>query len=307
VVLVVGDLAVDLWASLPTSAPLASLQHESDTAVAARTGMTVGGGAWLFSEALTQATEARPVIFAAVGDDPAGRVIRDAVIREGFRTDGIGTVAAAGPAGTTTCAITVVSFGTERRLMVFPDRHANQQLAPGDVQRVLDTLDPAEVLCTWISGHALRHSDSARRQAIRKLCSWSAQRGVPVVLDLVPHAFVATIGPLTDVELAIGHVDGVVGELTTCWDLLDLVTELKPEGGDARHAMAAAAEILSKTRRFAAVQHRPTPSSYLQLVAEAGRARPHQEYLCTSEGRRGMGDAMAVDALVAVGILPAGG
>jgi sugar/nucleoside kinase (ribokinase family) len=307
-VLVIGDLSLDVHTTVPSLSLLDPLANGDDVTIYAGTGLAVGGSAWQFARAILDGTQTEPVVLAAVGADPAGATVREALRQAGLRVDGVPEVA-----GATTGVSSLTYFEHRQRLMVFPSRHANHELSAADAMEVLSTLPSDQVACAWLSGHALLDERSARRATTVAVCAWTRHHGVPLVLDLVPHDFAGAVGSLARVEDLIGPIDGLVGELGTLRGLgYPTVRHPAGDGGDGtgartdpdRELMAAIATELSVQRRFAVVQHRAAQDIYVQILAHDGQVRT-TEYHIAARGLRGLGDAMAVDGLIDVGVLAA--
>jgi sugar/nucleoside kinase (ribokinase family) len=170
---VVGDVMVDVVAR-----PTGPLRTGSDTA--SEVWLTGGGSA--ANTAAWVASRLRPVaLVAAVGDDALGAAARRDLAGLGVRTEGVVTVAGV---RTGTCVVLVDPTG-ERTML--PDRGANDDLSPHDVEAVVRG---ADVGWLHLSGYTVLH-DGSRAAGVAALAA-ARDRGIPTSVDP------SSAGPILD-------------------------------------------------------------------------------------------------------------
>lgn len=301
-VIVVGDLSLDSVAHTPMGRTFDVLERGGDATVLGSVRMLVGGTAYLFSQALRSITDSEPVILAGVGDDLPGRSIRAALGHEGLTTDGV--VDALAP--TATYGTTYFDHG--QRFMICPTDHAAQHYDAADAKRITDGLADDPVRLVWISGYSLiHHRDPDRRLAsIAHICRWARERGVPIALDLVPHAFSERVGTIEDVVSWLGPLDAIVVELDTAVTLAG-----RPElVGSTEPAVAATtARMLGSDRHSILVQYRSSLNTYRQTILRAGSLTEDvaltEDHPIHDGQLRGIGDRLAVFGLCELGLIDA--
>lgn len=302
-VVVVGDLSLDAVSRTVVGRNFDTLERGSDATVQGTVQMLVGGTAYLFSTGLRQITGLDPVIVAGIGDDLPGRSIRSALAHEGLDTSGIVDVEAP------TAAYSTTYFDEGQRFMICPADHAAGWYAVADAKRVADDLADDEISLLWISGYGLvHHQDPERRLAsIAYLCQWARERGTPIALDLVPHAFAERVGTVEDTESWLGPVDALIVELDT---VLKLVGRAEEIGSTDPAAAAEAARTLSFGRHSVLVQYRSGPDTYRQTVVRAdslsGTRVETEDYPIHDGHLRGIGDRLAVTGLCRLGLIEGG-
>ncbi|MGH3278334.1 MAG: hypothetical protein ACRDNW_04265 [Trebonia sp.] len=243
-----------------------------------------------------------PLILAVVGEDWAGDFLAGAVTARGWPADGITKAA-----GACTDIVATTSFDGRARLMAVPTEKVSRKFLPRDLQLTARLCMAYDVSLAWVVGYLLENYEASVAEAIRDHFRQLRELGIPKVLDLVPHDFLAKVGPLGEVEADVGPIDVVVGEYATLTDLGFGPAPPGPVGHDVGGAMAgmlACARSAARGRLGAVVQHRITNDAYGQAVVgrhagELTMLRPVPE-----SGPRGTGDALAVQALRALRLLP---
>lgn len=289
--IVVGDLSLDSVANTVMGRIFETLERGSDATVAGSVQMLVGGTAYLFSSALQGITDLEPVILASVGNDLPGRSICAALQREGLTTRGI--VEAAAP----TATYSTTYFDEGQRFMICATGHASGRYDATEARRIAEDLTDDAVRLLWISGYGLvDHQDPDRRLAsIAYLCEWARCRAVPIVVDLVPHAFHERVGTVEDVVAWLGHVDVFVVELDTA---LGLVGRRELVGSTDPAVAVMAARALGGGRSSVLVQYRSGSDTYRQTVvrsdSRSGKAVETADHPICDGRLRGIGDRLAV-------------
>ncbi|MDF5751208.1 hypothetical protein [Spongiactinospora sp. TRM90649] len=295
--LILGDLALDVIPEpVPARDAIERLALGDDATMRSGLSFVPGGSAMLFAESIEAHHPGESLIVAALGPDPAARILQAAMTAAGMATTGLEHIGEG-----TTKVVLLASFPDCGRLMLYPGSHTGDLLSTAFATRLLTTVDPASVRCLWLSGYCLTDRDAPRYEATRRICAWCHSNGVPVVLDLVPHDFADRVGDLAEVERRLGPLTGVIGEYTTFTEL-----GFTPGWTDGtRGALASVAAAVSAERGFAVVQHRENASVYLQSAARAGVHLRTATYPIPVAGTRGLGDHMSVDALGWMGLATA--
>ena len=305
--LVLGDLCLDVYATLDLSPDqIAPLALGSDVAALGEVYGLPGGTTWLFADALTTAYAAAdrndtyhgvvPAIVAVVGADWAGDFLASAVTGRGWPADGITRAAAR------TDIVATTSFAGRARLMAIPTEKVNRKFLLWDGQRVESLCEVFDVGFAWVSGYLFENYDSAVTEAARAVFARLREIGVPVVLDLVPHDFLTKVGRLARLEADVGPVDVIVGEFSTLAALG--FGQRRPAGQDPWPDMVACARGAALGRLGAVVQHRVSVGTYAQAIAGPGVGDLTMSRPVPATGPRGIGDALAVQALDALGLIP---
>jgi hypothetical protein len=306
--LVLGDLCLDVHATLDLSPDqVAPLSAGSDVTSLGDVHGLPGGTTWLFADALATACDASgrgamsldlvPVIMAVVGADWAGNFLAGVATDRGWPADGIMRAV-----GARTDIVATTSFGGRARLMVVPAEKVSRKLLPWDVQRVERLCEVFDVALAWVSGYLFENYDSTATEAARAVFAFLRELGVPVVLDLVPHDFLAKVGLLTRLEAELGTVDVIVGEFGTLTALG--FGQRPPAGQDPWPSMVACARSAALGRLGAVVQHRVSVQAYAQAIAGKCVGELTMSKPVPATGPRGIGDALAVQALDALGLIP---
>ncbi|MEJ7787286.1 MAG: hypothetical protein WKF96_20990 [Solirubrobacteraceae bacterium] len=291
-ILVLGNLSLDLVERARVSADAvgAALSAGRNSFVDVSAELSAGGSAFLFASAAATAADDGALTIGAVGADPLGQVLVQCLASRGLATAALERVGAATP------VIVVTYFEHGPRLLLTPSPTSNDALTP---EWALDAAARSyarhgKPRLLFVSGHALRRPATTRFDATLELLKWARSLGIPVVLDLVPHRFRASVGPLEEVLANVGPVSGLVAEHETVVEV-GLTNEAASLADAAVALRAAAAE-------FAVVQRKAELGVYEQAVAsKGGPAVARYVYDISSE--RGLGDRLAVEALISLGIL----
>ena len=288
-VIILGNLTVDLvaTANIPAADVAAQLAAGENAFLDVAMAPRVGGSAPLFARALQAGARNTPVIAGTVGDDAFGRVVFEWLRAEGFTDRAVETTSRA-----PTAVIAMTYFDDGPRMLMASSCTANDELDPGRVADLISAQGRAPALL-WVSGYALRRPDSLRHAATLDLAARARDAGVPIALDLVPHDFARDVGALDAVLAALGRVDAVVAEARTVTAL-----GLAPTDGPRTEA---AIRLWEATGAFAIVQSRIVPGRYGQAVAGDGAVS--EDVLEYSGTERGIGDRLAVKALLGAGLL----
>jgi sugar/nucleoside kinase (ribokinase family) len=306
--LVLGDLCLDVHARLdipPDS--IGPLAAGSDVTALGDVYGLPGGTTWLFADALTAAYDTAalgdtsrgvvPVIMAVVGADWAGDFLGNAATDRGWPTDGIVRVV-----GMRTDIVATTGFAGRARLMVIPTEKVSHKFLPWDIQRAEWICRAFDVCFAWVSGYLFESYGNSVIEAARAMFARLRANSVPIVLDLVPHDFLAKVGHLERLEADVGPLDVIVGEFTT---LAALGFGQRPQvGEDPRPNMLACARSAAAGRLGAVVQHRVSVETYAQAIAGQSVAGLAMSKPVPATGPRGLGDALAVQALSALGLIP---
>lgn len=294
-VLIVGDLTVDLLTHATDAFPL-SHRVGSDVTFVAPTTTTIGGTATLFARAVASETNCRPIILSAVGRDTFGQQIIDRLEHSEMSVAGIQEVLDIG----TGCPSTAY-FTDGTRLMVRPADFASRHLSPEWTEHLLTTLEATRCALVFISGYAIVNGDSPSCQSAAAVSGWAAANSVPCVLDLVPHDFINHVGSLGTIKERL-HTDvsGFIAEHKTVRNL-GLGT-LAPDFAEPS-GLVDAATALGRVAPIAIVQQQLTPSLYGQAYQIRDRRFPTESHAFRPTERSGLGDLLAVRALVRSGLL----
>lgn len=291
-VLVVGDICIDVASGRVPLDP-ASLADRQDVVAQGDITVRLGGTAPHFADALLRKTDASPRIVGAVGSDTAGKLAKVLLRERGCELSCIAEIHHA-----TTRLIMVLNNLDGTRLMVESRADANDLVSE---QLFLQAVaEEAEVDLFWLSGYCLEQSGSPRLAGVRGAAEWCRERLVPIVVDLVPHDFRGRVGPLDAVTDRIGGINGVVTELKTLVGL-----GLAAPDGQLHKRAKAGMHNLHRKAEVAIVQFRQSDSTYAQLFGRAGSSVQYREYSLDQDELRGLGDRMAVDALVELDMLSA--
>jgi sugar/nucleoside kinase (ribokinase family) len=294
-VLVIGDLCLDVRATtLDDATGMARLAAEDITSASVGTVVGPGGTAWLFADALTALSRCEPLIVAAVGNDPAGQLLVESVSARGWDTQGIGIVPSASD------VVVCVYMSKFRRFMTRPAIATNNRLEWTQLETCVARHAARSFACVWISGYALLSKEEPRFDAVANLCQWAHENTIAVVLDLVPHNFLESVGSLAAVEALIGKVDVVVTELAT---IETLQGRTSADDATAVVRMHEAALSASGGRTGAAVQHRTGEATYSQALSARGEDVVLQDVDIPATGPYGLCDRLAVEALQALRLI----
>lgn len=292
-----GNLVVDLRAQGLEPRGLPPLERAVNVTQTLSSKATAGGTAWSFALAL-RGTEpaATPHLLGCVGDDLLGRAVIAAMEDAALPTSGIETTDAA-PTG----AVVIAYALNGARLMFSPAERADRMLSVGFTTTFLEeTSVRIQPALLWISGYCIAGEASPRHAAAAAGASWARESGVPIVVDLVPHAFAAAVGDIDTVEARLGGpIDGVVAEYGTAREILG-----EPVAADLISGMTRAARALAKDDRAVIIQHQTGSDRYSQVLTHAGTVAVDHVAIPPTD-RTGLGDVMAVAALHRLGWLTA--
>jgi sugar/nucleoside kinase (ribokinase family) len=296
--LVVGELCLDVHVTLPSANDsLSPLLQGTD--VSARGGVSVlpGGTGWLFADALASSSAILPLITATVGGDWAGDLLSASLRDRQFPGDGVIRAA-----GHHTDVVSVTSFNDRSRLMVWPADKVSHKVRAWDWWRIVGLVASHDVRFAWVSGYLLEDRGPRVLEAARDLFANLRERGIAIVLDLVPHDFALKVGDLRWLDRQAGPVDVVVGEFATLVDLG--FGQCPAPGEDVRSAMLGCARGAASGRAGAVVQQRTDGDVYLSVVAGHAAGEHVISRPVPASGPRGIGDVLAVQALMALGFIP---
>jgi hypothetical protein len=299
--IVLGELCLDVHATLGLPPPsLAPLLAGTDVTARGDIAGLPGGTCWLFADALSAACDVVPLLTAVVGADWAGEFLASAATARGWPPDAI-----ARAPGARTDIVATTSLNGSARLMAVPAQKTSRSFFAWDTPLVARLCSEFDVGFAWVSGYLFEGYDATVAEAARALFTSLRDRGIPIVLDLVPHDFHDRVGHLAKLEARIGPVDVVVGELSTLTGL----GFWAPAGNvddtvEAEAGMLACARSAARGRRGAVVQHRVSHEAYAQAVAGQWVGELATRVPVPSAGPRGIGDALAVQALSSLGLIP---
>lgn len=306
--LVLGDLCLDVHTTLDLSPDrVAPLAAGCDVTALADVHGLPGGTTWLFADALATACRASdrqdthhgvvPVIVAVVGADWAGDFLASAATGRGWPADGITRAV-----GVRTDIVATTSFAGRARLMAIPTEKFSRKFLPWNTERIERLCEAFDVGFAWVSGYLFENYDNTVTEAAREVFARLRQIGVSIVLDLVPHDFLAKVGHLARLEADVGPVDVITGEFSTLTALG--FGQRPPAGQDSLQDMMACARSAALGRLAAVVQHRVSADVYVQAVAGQRVGELTMSKPVPARGPRGIGDALAVQALDALGLIP---
>ena len=248
-VVVVGDVMADVVVTL--SGPLAA---GSDTPARIE---HRGGGSGANVAAWLARAGARPVLYARVGDDPAGRGALAALAAEGVELRV--TVDAERPTGT--CVVLVDRDG-ERSML--PDRGANAALAPAPL--------PEDAAHVHVAGYVLL--DPGARPAALHALAEARRLGCLVSVDPASSAPLAEAGA-TAFLAWIGRVDLLLPNaaeaavLTGLWDPAEAARALAAHADEVAVTLGAEGALWSDGRT---VEHVPAAPADAVDTTGAGDA-----------------------------------
>jgi sugar/nucleoside kinase (ribokinase family) len=295
VALIVGDLCLDVYLTTSDRGNvLAPLIKGINANLISQISVRPGGTAWLFAQALRLASPVLPVPLCAIGDDWPGRFLLASATDDGTVCDGVTVVD-----GGSTDVVVTTNFANAERLMMRPDTKTSDRL---DLGRCLSDIDLASYIIrfAWISGYTLEAQGSTRESTLKSFCAAVRAAGGVIVLDLVPHDFAKRVGEVTDVEGRIGRADIVVAELDTLVSL-GFVSSPEQRFTSTEDKMIAVGKVAASDRFAAIVQHRISDASYCQVISSRAESTI-TTIPVPSGGPRGLGDKLAVDALVHLGL-----
>lgn len=288
---VVGDLSLDAVCSIDDPLTLQELVNDQDVTLDVNSRLTVGGSAWLFTQALMENTQAVPLVLSATGADAAGDFIRSA-----FRAKALPTRGLLESTTNSTSVCTMTYFMQSQRLMTYPSSIAPKLDSYEQCKRAIDSLKQDYLLsCAWISGHSLVRPSVERASSLSAICDAIRSDGGRIVLDLVPHKFRQSVGDLVVIERALGKIDGFVGEATTFEDL-GLAPCPMARSDDVR--MKEIAAYVSSHYKLCVVQDKVGAKKYCQAVGHCGSLVDWNETEFATRNLRGLGDEMSVNALL---------
>jgi sugar/nucleoside kinase (ribokinase family) len=295
--LIVGDLSLDAHAAVPINSELlARLAVGADVSAQGDMAVSPGGTSWLFADALASATAVLPLIAATVGGDWQGNLLSDSLIERGFPAQGLVTVP-----GDRTDVVLTVSFNGSARFMAWPRNKVSRKARAWEWPRVAQLVASYDVRFAWISGYLFDDSDPSLLDDARALFENLRRLHIPIVVDLVPHDFSTRIGSLEELESAIGRIDVLIGEFST---MVDLGFGGWPaQGEDVGQYLIQCARSASVGRIAAVAQHRISNDLYAEAIVSQTSGELVIDKLIPASGPRGLGDYLAVRALVELGLV----
>lgn len=288
--LVIGDLTFDVtWTSdegWPDAKPVGA-----DVTFSAQPAYHIGGTAFLFAKSLVDLTEIRPVIFSAVGSDALGGSVLTELAATGLDAD---TVQRTDDAGTCLVSTTYLEDGT--RLMVRPTSHAGKFIDSKKVADYIADLDPSGCRFVFVSGYMLTDEHSESLRAVRILAEWAHGRQLPLVVDLVPHEFRESVGPLAEVERRLRCTPSAyIAELRTIVRLGLIQGSGK---STVQERLELAATALSNYAPIAIAQCQVDDGRYGQHCIGLAHYSSYDEWSFGESDRVGLGDRLAIARLV---------
>jgi sugar/nucleoside kinase (ribokinase family) len=299
--LIMGDLCLDFLITQSDPTGFDDLGNGSESTVRSACRLAIGGSAWLLAEAALRAGFFRPVILSAVGNDGWAQNVLSFVRAKGLPTASIQEVA------TATDLVCIISIEGRHRVMIMPKERANDRLDRQFTLSVLDSMDARDVSWAFISGYALAGRGSGRLLSAKVLTDWCRHNEIPIVLDLVPHKFRASVGSLSEVTRHLGVPDILIGSLSTIEELgyahapdRDASDDSAANGSTAER-MTEVAIRASRDWGVVVVQAFTRPGVFGQAVAKRGAALFQDELVLSASGARGAGDSLAIAALQKLG------
>jgi sugar/nucleoside kinase (ribokinase family) len=275
---------------------LATLVKGSDVSTRGDIAALPGGTAWQFADALASSSDIVPLITATVGGDWAGDLLSSSLRDRGFPCEGVTRAV-----GHHTDIVVTADFKGRSRLMAWPGDKVSHAVRAWPWQRIADLVASHNVRFAWISGYLFEDRDPSIIEAARELFANLRERRIAIVLDLVPHEFSSRIGDLRWLELETGPMDVVVGEFAT---LLGLGFGRHPAPGeDVKSGMINCARSAAFGRVGAVAQQRLDGDVYSEAVVGQAAGERVISMPVPSSGPRGIGDALAVQALKALGLV----
>lgn len=291
IALIFGDLAVDVRYRLDGSTRMGDLDAGTNVAVYSPFKMVAAGTALNFADAIRRQSQAIPLILGAVGNDLFG----DWLLSECGRLFDVRGIFRASTAPTSVIIVSHKPDGT--RLMMQPVRSANSYLSEEQSAPLLAGTPGVALL--WVSGYAIAEPDPPRVQAVRAAVEWAREHRIPVLVDLVPHAFRDRVGDLDEVRRRIGEVAGFVAEV-------DTVRELSFATGYAWRprlsSMTELAEMMSEEKYIVFLQHRLTPDEYAQVAVFPEFGVLQTTLDVRTRQVRAIGDQLVVHGLIESGL-----
>ncbi|MEU4512227.1 carbohydrate kinase family protein [Nonomuraea wenchangensis] len=282
-VLVMGDLCLDsvveTWLPHTWERLAASGEHMVTLPIADR----VGGTAYHFAVRAVR-FGLSPTVVGAVGQDTGGDAVAAQLAAAPFEAL-IQSVGSAPTART----IAVYDAGGARYMFASPV-NANDALSAEFVRTCgVESMD-----LVWISGLCLRAPAAPRYAAVIAAAAMARERGIPVVLDVVPHDFHALFATFAEVSEVLGGLDGVVTEAHTARRMLGW--EHRAER-PLTQALSETAEALLEVTPLAVVRMR-NGSTYHQVALTRSKHRTSYAYpVPTGSALLGYGDTLAAEAL----------
>lgn len=291
-VLVLGDLTVDVLVGASDDIPSHRVEGH-DLTLIGDTCLRVGGSALLMAKAM--AGRCTPAVVAAVGDDTLADSVQAALAQAGIDDRGVQRSLEAA-----TSVVNVVHFPDGTRLMVRPLSHAGRYIDSNVATEVARGLGSACRLL-FISGYSLLGQHTGTQKTVFALAEWARANNVPICVDLVPHEFAESVGPLTKVSDLVGSVpDIVVAELRTVRGF-NLVPAADLSDDCSRMLTDAATALKSHSRSIAVVQHQVRPGIYGQATIVGCASPEYEEHSFAPETRLGLGDRLLTQALSRAG------
>lgn len=286
-----GDLCLDVLIDGSDSSSFAQLGLDAEAAVRSSGELSVGGSAWLMAQAALETGFFSPVILSAVGSDAWAQTLLASVREAGLPTASIQQVA---PAATD--LVCMITMAGRHRVMFLPAEPTGNRLDADFALGFLAGTDASHVAWAFLSGYSLAGRDSARRRSAKVLAGWARNRGIPVVLDLVPHQFRTAVGTLGEVASYLGSPDVLIGNLSTFGQL-----GYSSSGDDIAKGMEQVAIQASRDWETVITQGFTRSGVFGQTAARRGAVLFSGELVIPASGARGAGDRLAVEALHRLG------
>lgn len=288
-----GDLCVDALIDGSDSSSFAQLGLGAEAAVRSSGRLSVGGSAWLMARAAMETGFFSPVMLSAVGSDAWAQTLLACVREAGLPAAAIQQVAQAA-----TDLVAVITMAGRQRVMFLPAEATGNRLDAGFVLGFLSGTDASRVAWAFLSGYALAGRNSARRASAKVLADWAREHEIPVVLDLVPHQFRASVGTLGEVASHLGPPDVLIGNLST---FQQLGYSGEGDGHDIAKDMERVAVQASRDWGTVVTQAFTRSGVFGQTAARRGSVLFSGELVIPASGARGAGDRLAAEALHRLG------
>jgi sugar/nucleoside kinase (ribokinase family) len=285
VILVIGDLCVDLYAVGRLDGRFSQPGEHGDLTFSAALREQAGGTAYHFAVAAAD-NHLRPIVLGCVGDDPAGRMLRTALTAAGIEQ--ITFLSADWP----TARVVLAYDEAGCRMMLAERDSANQHLP--DVAGSLAEL-PARMDLVWVSGVSVCDRSTSTFFAVRQILDAARTRGARIMLDLVPHEFYRHVASLDDLVSELGGLDGLVSEHASARRLL--ATGSPAECGDQDEMRQTAIALLESVPLAILTDHQ---NEGFSVYAESRRHGPmyHRDYpLHGDDQMAGLGDRLVCEVM----------
>jgi sugar/nucleoside kinase (ribokinase family) len=281
-VLVLGDLCLDSVVSSRLPLTWASAAAAGEPVLRVHIADQVGGTAYQFTHWAARFGLC-PVIIGCVGRDAAG----DLIMSRLAATNLAHAVQRSASAPTARSLAVFDALGT--RFMFTSQVNANDELS-ADFMRSHGSVRSDLV---WLSGLCLRSRNAPRFHAVAEAVAIAREQGSLIVLDVVPHDFHLLFGSLEEVRDTLGHLDGLVSDVTTARRLLGMDL---PEGPQAELLPVTAAALLDLFPLAVTQCHDGTTFHQL-AVSRSGFNVSYVRPVPAGSALVGYGDALASEVL----------